>query len=430
MKKISTFILTLLIVAITSINSVASGLNNTSDIQNIIGQSAIVMDMDTGEIIASKNADVQRPMASTVKLLTSLIFAENTSNTQMIPFTSEALKTTQTSLNNLKRINVGEEISSNDLMKAVLKYSANDASYLMADSVAGNYIDFVKMMNDRAKSLGLKNTHIVNPCGLESNAVDPSDTEINLSTAYDMAIIAKEAYKNQWIRETVSDKSENLVINIGGQPVTIKSRNKIIGQDGNIGGKTGNESQAGHCFVGFFERDGRKLVTVVLNSIYGIDGTNVFKDTKQIADYGYGAKKEVFKKAGEEICKVDLEYRIFGFIGPKKKIEVPVIASKDIMYYKNNINDKNAKIEYKEEKKSPWRLVNKEIELNLSLPNYESKVLGKADLSLFDLIKISILPFILMVIEIIIVLVVVACILRFINIRKKRNERQRKRRRR
>ena len=147
-KSISTFILTILLVISTSLGSVVNGLTSTDDIPGIIAQSAIIMDLDTGEIIASKNAQIQRPVASTIKMLTSLIFAENISKGETIAFTEESLKTTQTALNNLKRINVGDKISSDDLMKAVMIYSANDAAYLMADAVSGNYKYFVKILND------------------------------------------------------------------------------------------------------------------------------------------------------------------------------------------------------------------------------------------------------------------------------------------
>lgn len=419
-KSLSTFILTILLIICTSFGNVANGLNNI----NITAQSAIVMDMDTGEVIASKNADIQRPVASTMKLLTSLIYAENISKGEMISFTEEALKTTQTALNNLKKINVGDKISSDDLMKAVLLHSANDAAYLMADAVSGNYKDFVKIMNDRVKSLGLEDTYVVNPCGLESNALDPNNTEINLSTAYDMAIIAREAYNNSWIRETISKESENMTIDIEGEAVQIKLRNKILGQDGNVGGKTGNESQAGHCFVGFFQRDGRNLVTVALGCDYGTDGTNVFNDTITIADHGYLTEKEVFKKAGEEIGTIELEYRVYGIVGPKKSITVPVIATEDVMYYKNDINDKNAKIEYNNENKSAWKLVNKEVELNFSLPNYSSKVTGKVDLNKLYLIKIYALSLIKFIVSALILLFIVAYCIRLRNLRRKRMRRR------
>lgn len=428
MKKVKffkTLILTLLILTLSPINSVVMAQNSAGQIAGIIAESAIVMDMDTGEVIASKNANKQMPIASTIKLLTSLIFAENTSREEMIPFTEDALKTTITALNNFKKINVGDKISSNDLMKAVMIFSANDAAYLMADSVAGNYKDFVKMMNDKVKSFGLENTYIVNPCGLESNAIDQNNKEINLSTAYDMAIIASEAYKNEWIRDIISTKYKETSINLSGNPVLIESRNKILGSNGNIGGKTGNEKQAGHCFVGFFERDGRKLVTVALKSQYGLDGINVFNDTNKIADYGYSSKKQVLKKSGEELDTVELEYKAFRFFGPKKTITVPVIASKDVMYYKNDINDNNIKIEYTNKDKNAWKLANKEVELTLSLPNYKSKIEGKIDISKFDLIKSNLGLYLGMIVGFILGLGILAYGIKFIN---RRNRRLRKRR--
>lgn len=432
MKKIKFFkslILTILIVTLTSTNSIVNAQNNTGEIQDIIAESAIVMDMDTGEVIASKNADEQRPVASTIKLLTSLIFAENTSKTDIIEFTEDALKTTQTALNNFKQINVGDEISSNDLMKAVMILSANDAAYLMADSVAGNTKDFVKMMNERVESLGLKNTRVVNPCGLERDALNPESTEINLSSAYDMAIIASEAFKNEWIREIISDKYRNTSVNLGGSPIIIETRNKILSQEGNLGGKTGNETEAGHCFVGFFERDGRNLVTVALKSQYGADGTNVFNDTKKIANFGYDSEKQLFKKAGDEVSKLNLEYRAFGFFGPKKTIEAPIVALEDIMYYKNVINDKNATIEYNGKNKDAWKLVNKDVELTLSLPNNESKVSGKVDISFFDLIKANLGLYAVTIVGIVIVLVIVAYGVKFIKSRRIRYRRRRSKRR-
>ena len=427
-KYFSTFILTILLVICTSLNSVSNALTSTGDIPGIIAQSAIVMDMDTGEIIASKNAKTQRPVASTIKLLTSLIYAENISRGEMISFTEDALKTTQTALNNLKKINVGDKIPSDDLMKAVMIYSANDAAYLMADAVSGNYKDFVKLMNNKVKSLGLKDTYVVNPCGLESNAIDPENKEINISTAYDMAIIAKEAYENQWIREIISEQNQDIIINIGGEAVPITLRNKILGQYGNVGGKTGNEVQAGHCFVGFFQREGRNLVTVALSSEYGIDGTNVFNDTKIIADYGYSSKKQIFKKAGEEVAKIELGYRKYGIIGPKKSMTVPVIATEDVMYYKNDINNENARIEYNNENKNAWKLANKEIELNFTLPNYLSKISGKVDLSKFDLLKIYSGSFIIFILIALIVLFIIAYCIRLRNLRRKRMRRRNKNR--
>ncbi|MPM80691.1 hypothetical protein SDC9_127741 [bioreactor metagenome] len=172
-----------------------------------------------------------------------------------------------------------------------------------------------------------------------------------------------------------------------------------------------------------FERDGRKLVTVALKSEYGSDDTNVFNDTKKIADYGYDAKKQVFKKAGEKVGTVDLEYKVFGLFGPKKSIEAPIVASNDIMYYKNDINDKSAKVEYDNKDKSAWKLANKKVDLTFSLPNYKSKIPGKIDLSVFDLIKDNIGVYATAIVGTILSLGVIAYSVKFINRKKRYNRR-------
>ena len=431
MKKTNSFkviILTILMLTFNSVTSVINAQNNIGKIEGIMAESAIVMDMDTGEVIASKNADKEMPVASTIKLLTSLIFAENKSKSDTISFTEDALKTKITALNNFKKLNVGDTISSEDLMKAVMIFSANDAAYLMADSVAGNSKDFVKLMNDKVKSFGLKNTRIVNPCGLESDAINPNNKEINISTAYDMAIIASEAYKNEWIRDVISDKNKKTSIDLSGSPLYIDSRNKILGEVGNIGGKTGNETKAGHCFVGYFERDGRKLVTVALKSQYGADGMNVFNDTKKIADTGYKSKKQVYKKASEEIGTIDLEFKAFRLFGPQKSIIAPVIATEDIMYYKNQINDKNAKLDIDDKNNNAWKLANKEVEMTLLLPNNKSTISGKIDISTFDLLKMNVGIYAVTILGIAIVVAIIIVGAKFINDRNRSSRRRYKNR--
>ncbi len=423
-KSFVALIMSIMIVFSTSIQVMASEQNEYPPL-DILAQSAIVMDMDTKEVIASKNAKQQMPMASTVKLLTSLIFSENASKSDVIEFTEDSLKTQITALNNLKTIEVGDRISSNDLMKAVLVHSANDAAYLMADFVAGDYLNFVKAMNNKVSELGLEDTQIFNPCGLESNAINTDDTSINTSTAYDMAIIASEAYKDEWVKEVVTTKYANPTVMIQGENVPITMRNKIIGQFNNLGGKTGNESKAGHCFVGYFEKDGRNLVTVALNSPYGMDGTNVFKDTRYIADYGYEAKKEVYKKKGEEIAKINLEYKKYVFFGPKEIIEVPVVASKDITYYKNEINDKNIKIEYTKDEKRASALAGQNVKLDFSVNNITTQVDGVVKFSKQELNKIfgtSLMKMIIVSIPFLIF--IVAYSIRLKNLRKKRKRRK------
>ncbi|MBM6860262.1 D-alanyl-D-alanine carboxypeptidase, partial [Clostridium saudiense] len=288
----------------------------------IIGASAITMDMDTGEIIYSKDADVKRSPASTTKLLTSLIFAENKTKGDLISYTDNSASITETTLSGFIAggVKAGDTMTADDVMKAVMIFSANDASVLMAESVAGSVEAFTKMMNEKAKELGATNSNFVSPNGLE----DPTNPNNNNSTtAYDLALIGIAAYKNDWIRETMA--LEDAPVYLNGGRIDLETRNKNLNKDGNVGGKTGTETLAGHCFVGFYNRDGRSLVTVVLGSDYGTDGTNVFNDTKSVADYSYAATKVPYKTSGEEIGNVDLNYKLFRFFGPTKTITAPII---------------------------------------------------------------------------------------------------------
>ncbi|WP_243242122.1 MULTISPECIES: serine hydrolase [unclassified Clostridium] len=390
----------------------------------IIGEAAITMDINTGEVIYSKNADLKLSPASTTKLMTALLFAENKSKAETLTFSDTVVKVTETSLNNYKSINAGDKISAEDTMKAVMIFSANDTAYLMAESVGGTVDNFVNMMNDKAVELGLKNTHFVNPSGLEIDPLNPSNTEINQTTAYDLAQIGIAAFKNDWVRETMAPKSGEISVSLSGTPVIIESRNKLLGKNGNIGGKTGTEEQAGHCFVGFYERDGRDLVTVVLKSEYGATGLNVFEDTEKLANYSYSAQKEIYKNAGDEIGTVDLTYKAFRFFGPEKQITAPIVINQNVEYYKNDFNDKNATLSYEGDVTDAWKLSgNEEIKLTFSTPGHTEDVLGTVKLSSFELIKSNLPLYLLSLLIIVIILVLVLFIVRIINMKKRRRRR-------
>lgn len=356
------------------------------DAPQIIGESSITMDMDTGEIIYSKNADVKRSPASTTKLLTSLIFAENKNKGDLIPYSEYSASLNETTLNNDfmgMTVKAGDTMTADDVMKAVMIYSANDASVLMAESVAGSVTDFSKMMNDKAKELGALNSNFVNPNGLEDNS-NPNNN--NSTTAYDLALIAIAAYKNDWVRETMTlDKTD---LSLDGKKIYIQTRNKNLNKDGNVGGKTGTETLAGHCFVGFYAKDGRNLVTVVLGSEYGADGTNVFNDTKAVANYSFAAEKVPYKVSGEEIADAELSYKLFKFFGPTKTITAPVILSQDIKYYKNDFNDANANLALTNTDLDAWKVAsNNDVDLTFSIDNFTETVKGTIDLSTGQILK-------------------------------------------
>ncbi|MBS5949888.1 MAG: D-alanyl-D-alanine carboxypeptidase [Clostridium sp.] len=424
-KLLKTLALALSVSLLAPLANNVSAIETNSSAPEIIGESAITMDVETGEIIYSKNADVKLSPASTTKLMTALLFAENKSKADTLTFSENVLKVTETSLNNYTNIKPGDKISAEDTMKAVLIFSANDTAYLMAESVGGTVDNFVEMMNNRAKELGLTDTVFQNPSGLEVDPLNPSNTEVNKTTAYDLAKIAVAAFQNEWVREIISPSNANTSVTINGAPIIIESRNKILGKNGNIGGKTGTEELAGHCFVGFYERDGRDVVTVVLKSEYGATGLNVFEDTEKIADYSYSAEKETFKKAGDEVGSVNLTYKAFKFFGTEKEITAPITLNEDVQYYKNDFNDAKASITYANDNKDAWSLSgNKEVMLTYSTPGYSMDVKGTINLSKMDLIKANLSLYILSIVIIVIIVVLLVLIIRLINTNKRRRRRR------
>jgi len=407
-------------------NKVTAETNNVPT-PDIIGKSALTMDLETGEVIYSKNADEKRNIASTTKLLTGLLFAENKTKSDMIPYT-ELASTQDGGVNfaNFKQLNIGDTLTADDVMKALLIHSANDSAFMIAESVSGSVENFVAMMNKKVKSLGLTNTNFVNPNGLEYENKQVTDS--NYSTAYELAVIAKEAFKNDWVRETVSEKNKTTSIDLTGSPAILETKNKNLGKDGNVGGKTGNEDLAGHCFVGFYEKNGMQLVTVVLGSEYGADGTNVFNDTSAIANYSYNAEKEIYKKSNDEVGNVDLEYKLFRFFGPSKTISAPIVLSQDVIYYKNDLNDKTANISYNSEGKNAWNVTGgKEVSLTFTTAGHTEEVKGTLKVSTIDLIKSNLTVYLVTFLIIAIIIVLVLFIIKIINMKNRRRRNRRRR---
>ncbi|HCW03848.1 MAG TPA: D-alanyl-D-alanine carboxypeptidase, partial [Clostridium sp.] len=226
----------------------------------INGLAAITLDYETGEIIYAKDIDEKMYPASTTKLMTALLLAENKEKSDSITYTESAYKQPAYSLrsNIYFNLKVGDTMSAADVMNSLLLFSGNDTAYMVADAVAGDADSFIKMMNEKAKALGMSSTNFVTANGLH----DPN----HYTTAYDLAILGASAYKNEWVRESMGTKEAKITLLTTGQPAYIENRNKLLGVDGNLGGKTGYTDLAGKCLVSVYERDGRKIVGVVLRA--------------------------------------------------------------------------------------------------------------------------------------------------------------------
>ncbi len=360
-RKISTLLLLMLLLFSFSTTAFAAN----ADVPSINGKAAIVIDAATGEIIYEKNIDVS-PMypASTTKLLTALLLAENRQLKDTITYTENAAKQPDYSLYNLvgrSKIRVNDTMTAEDVMKSLLLFSANDSAYMIADNLAGSPAEFANMMNNRIKKMGLKNTHFVTANGLDS------DINNHYTSAYDLSIIGREAYKNPWVKQVMATTNDKIEIS-NGTIAYVENRNKLLGQKIDtafadkvginlnevpasnaiaIGGKTGYTSKAGRCLVTMFEKDGRVLIGVVLKSVYDSNDTYVFNDMARIINWSYAAKRVPLYKANTELKSLTLKYKPLKFFGPEKEVKVPVILKEDATYFDNTVNKKEAKTQFK-----------------------------------------------------------------------------------
>ena len=328
-------LIVLFLIFSASLNIPAVAIERTTNLPIINGKAAITADVATGEIIYAKNVDKQMYPASTTKLMTALLLAENRKITDDIKYTQSAKSQEPSSLNaDFHTIGLDETMSAADVMDGLLMYSANDAAYMIADNVGGDSTNFMKMMNDKASKLNMTGTHFVTPNGLHR--------EDHYSTPYDMSILVRAAFLNPWVKKSMS-KKQNTISTSKGTTFTIENTNKLLGVDGCIAGKTGYTDKAQRCLVTFYKRNGREVMGVVMGALRDDNDTNVFNDMKEIIDYSYSLQKTVLHPNNSVIKTEIVKYKPLGFFGPNKNLSVPLVAKEDISYYNNEANKKDLK---------------------------------------------------------------------------------------
>lgn len=237
---------------------------------------SILIDADSGRVLYAKNADLRLQMASTTKIMTTILTIE--SGDLDAPFTvdSEAIRVEGSSMGLLE----GDTVTKRTLCYGMLLPSGNDAANAASVAVAGNTEAFVEMMNEKAQAIGLSDTHFVTPSGLDDF------TDDHYSTAEDMAKLTAYAIQNETFRDICSTRSISL--DLGGRSVWLSNTNKLLDDcDGAFGVKTGFTNKAGRCLVSACERDGITLICVTLS-----DSTD-WIDHKKLFDYGYSRFEKV-----------------------------------------------------------------------------------------------------------------------------------------
>ncbi len=250
----------------------------------LYAKSVVLMEANSGKIIFEKNPDAIMFPASTTKILTTMLGIQNGDLSAKVVATATALDVPADGSSMDLRLD--EEINFTDLLYGTMLCSANEGANLIAETVSGSIGEFVGLMNDTARELGCTNTHFVNPHGYHD--------ENHYTTARDLALIAREAMKNDLFRKIVSTVNYTLPRSNIQRSRTLTTSNRLLRPSTEeynnsyyyaeaAGIKTGYHSKAGYCFVGYAERDGVELISVILYSdIYGR-----WTDTKKLMEYGF-----------------------------------------------------------------------------------------------------------------------------------------------
>ena len=220
----------------------------------VVAESAIVVDVVSGRVLYAKNADAPRAVASTQKIVTALCIldAGNIDKPVTIEATDEDCEPTKLGLK------PGEIYSRRDLTKVLMVKSANDVARALARDVGGTQEGFAAMMNRKSASLGMRNSNFINPNGLPMAG--------QYSTARDMAIAARAAYRSPLIRSFTATKSMVFRFN-DGRTREVENTNKLLKTVPYCDGlKTGTTNAAGRCLVASGSLDGRSVIVVVLKS--------------------------------------------------------------------------------------------------------------------------------------------------------------------
>lgn len=236
---------------------------------------AILVDEDSGTVLYEKNADARRPIASITKVMTLLLTFEaleagKISLDDFVPVSENAYHMGGSQI----WLEPGEEMTLNDMLKAICISSANDAAVAVAEYIGGSEPAFAEMMNARAAELGMTNTHFVNACGL--------DEPEHLSTARDVAVMSREMLLHH---TEVRDYCSIWMDTLRGGATQLVNTNKLLKSYSGITGlKTGTTGKAGVCISASAERDGLRLIAVVLGAA---SGKERFQAASTLLDYGF-----------------------------------------------------------------------------------------------------------------------------------------------
>ena len=257
-------------------------------------KSAILLDFDTGKILYSKNDNEVLPPASMTKIMSMLLIMERIDNKTLSLTDEVTISENAASMGGSQVfLQAGETYKVEELLKGIAIASGNDAVVAMAEKASGSVSDFVALMNEKAKSLGLTNTKFLNPHGL--------DTEGHVTTARDMAIIARELIKHTSILKFTSIY-EDYLKKSDGSSIWLVNTNKLVRfYDGVDGLKTGFTKNAGYCLTSTAKKNNTRFITVVMGAETSDKRSS---DTVNMLNYGFNTyETKILLKSSDSLGK-------------------------------------------------------------------------------------------------------------------------------
>lgn len=319
-------------------------LANTNLLKN--AKSGLLMEVSTGTIIYEKNIHEKVSIASLTKMMGMILILEALEDGKIRLEEMVTVSKNASSMGGSQIwLSEGERMSVNDLIKGIMMASANDGIVCMAERVGGSEENFVKMMNEKAKELGLKNTNFKNPTGL--------DEDNHYSTAYDLSIIAKELMTHEKIFEYTSVYEDYLRKGQTNEYWLVNTNKLITTYQGADGLKTGFTDNAGYSMAVTAKRNDMRLLAIVLGESSGKIRN---QETSELLDYGFNSYfVTTIKKKGEILGNIEIDK------ANKNKIEI--VSGSDVTILKKQGD-------LKEEYKSDIKLN------NLNLPIKKGEAIG------------------------------------------------------
>lgn len=290
MKKAISFAMCLLIFAASLTFSGYAVKSEQTESLADKAKSAVLMDASNGQVLYKYNENEKLPPASVTKIMSLLLIAEAVDGGK-IKLTDEVTASADAAAKGGSQIwlKEGETMTVDELLKAIAISSANDACCAMAEYIAGSESAFVNMMNDRAKELGMNNTHFENCSGLDD------DTTNHLTTAYDIGLMSVELLKHEFIENYTTVWMDSLR---NGATELVNTNRLVRFYNGTTGLKTGTTSKAGKCLSASAKRDGLHLVAVVLGSP---SSDERFETAKTLLNYGFANYESVTPAVDESL---------------------------------------------------------------------------------------------------------------------------------